>query len=73
LRDWSTRCDALQKFRRFFHRKLYAKSGKIVAMCRAFWRGELPRARRTQASLELRSSMRWQPSARSASSTFPAQ
>jgi len=30
-RDWFGRCDALQKFRRFFHRKLYAKSYRIVA------------------------------------------
>src|SRR3954464_1412467 len=30
-RDWLARCDALQKFRRFFHRKLYAKSDKFVA------------------------------------------
>ena len=29
--DWVARCDALQKLRRFFHRKLYAKSANFVA------------------------------------------
>jgi len=29
--NWFAPGDALQKFRRFFHRKLYAKSGKVVA------------------------------------------